>query len=124
MGHPFFEMDLTDLSDATQTPPAPKPLFHYKYFPKTGHPGVADAAYAIMTPVENPSLVVDRRLTGKGSFQFTQSSWEELPTLFHIVNALAQLPIKEFLSATFVSSHGAKDFSDQTILQTKSPASL
>jgi hypothetical protein len=77
-----------------------------------------------MTPVQNPSLVVDRRLTGKGSFRFTKSSWEELPTLFHIVNALAQLPIKEFLSATLVSSHGAKDFSDQTILHTTSPANL
>jgi hypothetical protein len=124
MGHHFFEMELTDLSEATQTPAAPKPLFHYKYFPKTGHPGVTDAAYAIMTPVQNPSLVVDRRLSAKGSFRFTKSSWEELPTLFHIVNALEQLPIKEFLSATLVSSHGAKDFSDQTILHTTSPVSL
>jgi hypothetical protein len=116
LGHHFVEMELTGLREATTPAPARRPLLHYKYFPKTGCPGEADAAYPVMTPTENPHLVVDRRLTAEGRFTFRESAWQDLPTLFHIVNPLSRLPLKEFCSASLVYSHGGKDLSDQTIL--------
>lgn len=116
LGHKFLEMEVEGLREASGPIPARRPLLHYKYVPKTGCPGEADTAYAVMTPAENPELVVDRRLTAEGRFEFRESSWEELPTLFHIVNPLAGLPLKGFLSASLVYSHGGKDLSDQTIL--------
>jgi hypothetical protein len=116
LGHHFAELELTGLREATGPAPARRPLLHYKYIPKTGCPGEADAAYAVMTPAENPHLVVDRRLAGEGRFKFRESGWEDLPTLFHIVNPLSRLPLKEFRAASLVCSHGGKDLSDQTIL--------
>ncbi len=116
LGHPFAELELTGLQEATGPAPVKRPLLHYKYIPKTGCPGEADAAYAVMTPTDNPHLVVDRRLTAEGHFKFRESRWEDLPTLFHIVNPLSRLPLKEFRAASLVYSHGGKDLSDQTIL--------
>jgi hypothetical protein len=116
MGHPFFSMELTNLREATEPAGARRPLLHYKYIPKTGCPGEADAAYAVVTPAENPHLKVVQRLVAEGSFHFVHSKWEELPTLFHIVNALAGLPLLRFKSAALTISRGGKDLSDQRIV--------
>jgi len=117
LGHLFAEMTLTDLQPATATPPPRPALLHYKYLPRTGSPGYADAAYATMTPADNPMIVVESRLEGSGSMSFRRSSWEQLPTLFHIVNQLADIPLGPLRSTTLTFSHGGKDLSDQCILE-------
>jgi len=124
LGHEFVKIELVGLRETEGPVPPRRPLFHYKYMPRTGCPGEADAAYPVMTPAENPELVVDRRFSADGSFEFRESSWEELPTLFHIVNSFAGLPNKGFLGASLVYSHGGKDLSDQMILNSQQPVGL
>ena len=117
LGHKFLEIEVEGMREASGPISPRKPLLHYKYIPKTGCPGEADAAYAVMTPSANPDLVVDQRYTAEGRFEFLKSNWEELPTLFHIVNRLARMPIHGLCAASVVYSHGGKDLSDQTILE-------
>jgi len=116
LGHPFFTMELANLREATSPAAARRPMLHYKYMPKTGCPGHADIAYAVVTPALNPDITIEKRLSADGAFRFQQSTWEELPTLFHIVNALAGLPLHRFRSASLTVSRGGKDLSDQRII--------
>lgn len=115
--HPFADLEINNLTDSPALPSPARPTFHYKYIPKTGHPGQADASYPVITPANNPHLVVESRFQGAGRFAFKKSSWEELPTLFHIVNSLAEIPLKEFVSASLVICRNGKDLSDQYIPQ-------
>src|SRR5690606_37626254 len=89
LGHRFFEMRIDDLTPAaaSATPVPALPMLHYKYIPRTQDWGEVDVAYATMTPVSHAASVHDRQ-TGIGSVRFLKADWEELPTLFHIVNLL------------------------------------
>jgi len=117
LGHCFAKLELGELTESSSPASPRRPLLHYKHIPKTGCPGEADAAYAVMTPAANPAFVVEKCFTAKGRFEFLPSTWEQLPTLAHIVNPLASLPIKRFVGASLVISHGGKDLSDQSILE-------
>lgn len=76
---------------------------HWKYIPRTGHPGEADADYLTMStsrgapPSEIKSMSV---FTGEGSIQFRRARWEDLPTMVPVVNTLADLEVREIVSAT------------------------
>ena len=92
-------------------------LLHYKYMPKTGAPGEADTEYATVTPADYPNGKVDQVMLGDSATAFfRQSSWEELPTLVHIVNTLSGLTLGDCVGATVTRTQGGKDFSDQRIL--------
>ncbi len=54
---------------------------------------------------------------GKGSIEFIKSTWEQMPTMFHIVNALASLPVLENRDSSFACTIGYKDLSDQRVLK-------
>lgn len=91
---------------------------HYKYIPKTGRIGEADAAYAVLTPVAWPNLRVEEaKLADLASLSISNATWEELPTLVHIVNSLADLTLGSCVSATLLKLQGGKDLSDQRILR-------
>ena len=90
---------------------------HYKYVPRTGDWGQADAAYAVLTPAESPNRVVKEMWRGDGTVEFHRARWEDLPTQFMVVNALQELEIEEYRGATIVRSVGGKDISDQRILE-------
>ena len=49
--------------------------------------------------------------------QFHQAAWEDLPTMFHIVNAFHDLEILEYRGATVTKTVGGKDLGDQRILR-------
>ena len=92
-------------------------LLHYKYIPRTGEWGQPDAAYAVLTPVDDPYRAITGLWVGEGSAKFRRATWEELPTLHHVVNALHDLEIKSFVAASIIETRGAKDLRDQCILQ-------
>jgi len=128
-GFRFLELEVHDLHEPAKAKPAKKPasdapapppndgLLHYKYMPKTGHWGQADVAYAVLTPAASPDTVVKQVLAGEGSVRFSRASWEQMPTQFTVVNALAELPVRQPRGARVVKTVGAKDLSDQRILQ-------
>jgi hypothetical protein len=90
---------------------------HYKYMPRTGEWGTADAAYAVLTPAETPNRRVLERHVGAGRLQFHQARWEDMPTQYNIVNAFADLDIHEYRGASLIKTVGGKDLSDQRILR-------
>lgn len=92
-------------------------LLHYKYLPRTGAWGQADAAYAVLTPAWTPNLVVTEIQQGEGEVVFHRARWEDLPTQYTIVNAFQELEIKAYRGATVIRSVGGKNLSDQRILR-------
>ena len=104
------------IQDFPESPPSDGTL-HYKYIPKTSAPGESDVEYAVLTPADWPNVTVDNAMIAEsGHCHFRQSSWEELPTLVHIVNTLSELTLGACIEATLIKSHGGKDLSDQRIL--------
>jgi hypothetical protein len=92
-------------------------ILHYKYIPKTGEWGSADAAYAVLTPAETPNQVIKEMWRGEGTVEFHKARWEDMPTQYTIVNAFAELEIKEYRGASITKTVGGKDLSDQRILR-------
>jgi hypothetical protein len=128
---PFLDMELTGLTqtaqgaqDAQGAPRAPgasddvvRGQMHYKYMPRTGEWGRADASYAVITPAGGSTQRTLEMWRGKGTVKFHRARWEDMPTQYMIVNAFADLDIVEFRGATLTKSVGGKDLSDQRILK-------
>lgn len=125
-GFEFASLTLTGLAekneqeaitDSNDTAPSEGTL-HYKYFPKTGCPGESDIEYVTLTPVEWPNVKIDLvKQAETAAVVFNRGTWEQLPTLVHIVNVLSELTLGECTQAIMTVSHGAKDLSDQRILR-------
>jgi hypothetical protein len=94
LGCTFWKVAAWDLHEDNELPksdPLHRGLLSYKYVPRTGEWGTADVAYATLTPPAwNGRLV--RRFVGRGEAQFIRPQWEELPTMFHMINAFCDLP--------------------------------
>lgn len=112
-GFKFFEIEATDLSE-TSVAPEPSGAFHYKFIPRTGSLGEADAAYLEYAPPNKLAtgyggLQVTRRMLGSGSFKFHRARWEDVPFQYPIINALAALPVLEMrgASVTTLAATGA-----------------
>ena len=90
---------------------------HYKYIPRTGEWDQADAEYAVLTPSATPNRRVTAQRSGRGRVRFHRAEWQDLPTQYHIVNALAGLEQIDFVGASIVETVGGKDLSDQRILR-------
>ncbi len=125
-GHSFFELTLDQLAPVAQASPAcvptpaPAGLLHLKHVPATGawHTGDApDARYCTLTPAAGSHYRRLARWEGQGRGRFIASTWEQLPTLSHIVNPLAALPVQDWLGASLEQGIGGKDLGDQRRLQ-------
>ena len=90
---------------------------HYKYIPRTGEWGTADVAYPVLTPAANSNQRILEQHVGAGTVQFHRARWEDMPTQYNIVNALADLEILEYRGASLTKTVGGKDLSDQRILR-------
>ena len=123
-----FEFASLKLSNLTEIPsekfdqlPEPPPTdgtFHYKYIPKTGAPGEADAEYAVLMPGAWPNIKLDQLKTAdQAAVNFKEATWEQLPTLVHIVNAFSELTLGECIDASWIKIHGGKDLSDIRIIR-------
>ena len=124
MGFKFMDMKIRDLKKISPKEVAESignmkndGTIHYKYIPKTGDWGNPDVSYFTLTPAEGSNAVIKEMYRGEGTVHFHKAAWEDLPTLFYIVNTLHDLEIKEYLGATVVKSMGGKDISDQRILR-------
>jgi hypothetical protein len=115
-------MSLFDLLDAeppalpSRTASPDTGTLHYRYFPAVSAPGQSDIAQAVLTPAGGHEFEYLAFQRGQGRVEFIHSSWEQLPTMFQIVNTLAALPILEYRGATCSRTLGTKDLSDQRVL--------
>jgi acetoacetate decarboxylase len=102
-GHQIVEMSIKELREPTieeisayasanEGKDNPMAL---RYFP-----GVSGLGHSIVQPTTYPSqtTLTEARI-GQGKLNWRHLNWEQNPTQFHIVNALADLPVLEYLPA-------------------------
>lgn len=65
------------------------------------------------TPAADPDRTIERHQIGQGSVRFNPASWSDLPTMYHVVNAPAALPIIEPRGGSVTTSQGGKRYLDQ-----------
>lgn len=111
-GYTFLALEVTDLVDDPAPAPTP-PMLHCKYLPATGDWGAADSSYVTLTPPDNPLAVTVRRTRGTGSLRLDRATFEQLPTLLHVVNGLCDLRPGPVVEAGAQRTVGAKTLDDQ-----------
>jgi hypothetical protein len=98
-GHRIVDLTITDLRVPTedeleagrQAQAASTPM-GWRYFP-----GVSGLGQSVSEPTAYPSESdFSSVLVGEGQIDWNRLTWEQNPTQFHIVNALAALPILEY----------------------------
>lgn len=112
---PHAEEEAAAVTQAGLGGKAGNPRLYYKYFPRTGAYDQADVAYTTMTPTGNYDIKVLDSWQGTGEVDFFTARWEDLPTMAHIANKLAALPINQYLGASW--SRFALAFDDLTSTQ-------
>lgn len=124
LGFKFLDLyvyNLTPLTPdeivASSKAPTGDGILHYKYMPRTGEWGQADAEYAVLTPAATPNRVVKALWRGDGTVQFHAARWEDMPTQYMIVNTFHALEIVEYRGAVITQTVGGKDLRDQRILR-------
>ena len=124
LGFRFLDLSLYDLAELSEQEIAAQSAssrgdgtLHYKYIPRTGEWGTADAEYAVLTPAHTPNRRVLGMWRGQGNVQWHRARWEDMPTQYNIVNCLGELEILEYRGAVVTQSIGGKDLSDQRILE-------
>jgi hypothetical protein len=80
-----------------------------KYVPKTGSPGEVDVRYLTVTEPDGPAPTFRSIALGTGAFTFHRASWEEMPTQYPIVTALASLPLEGFGNVSRFEASGGGD---------------
>jgi len=102
-GFTFLEMCAGGFSPGDPPPPAGPMMFH-KYVPRTGDWGKAEIDYFTVTAAGGPAPEVKSVACGQGRFAFWHARWEDMPTQYPIVSALASLPLIEFGPAWLVQT--------------------
>jgi hypothetical protein len=114
LGTNFAEIEFWNLKDAAPPPPNPlnKGQLSFKYIPRTGEPGVADAAYTTLSPEgAGPGMAnLIKYQTGQGRFDYRRLEWEEFPFAYNAINAIADLEKREFRGAFYAESRGSIPF--------------
>lgn len=120
-GFKFFDITLTDMVEDDAPPSLPGSgggaAMYYKYVPRTNprKGGGADVAY-VTTPAPRPgegrpdAISFEgydfKRWRANGSFNWHRATFEQLPTTFHIVNTIADLPCLEIVRTEMVAFSG------------------
>jgi Acetoacetate decarboxylase (ADC) len=119
MGFQFLEVQISEIS--TPSDPLPQQLqldgtLMLKYVPRTGEWGEAEVYQVTFTPSHTPDVTVESRKSATGKIAFRRAAWTDLPTMYHVVNALAELPVVAPRGASIVHTRGGKSYHDTRIL--------
>jgi hypothetical protein len=122
LGFQFAELSVENLTaisleEAARAGRRGEGTLHFKYLPKTGEWGRAEVGYITFTPDSGGHGRTVEAWRGNGRVEFTRTTWEDMPTQFHIVNGLRELEVKEYLGGWVLKRVGSKDLSDQRILR-------
>lgn len=127
-GFAFFRMELSELEEASPAPvpaagPAPDGVLHFAYMPAMGEAGDHDSrARVMLSPAPATPPRIERLMTGQASFSFTRARFEDMPTMFQVVNLLAALPVHGIRGASLMRARGKGDLSDQRMIARKPQA--
>ena len=113
---PVAGIDLAATSDpsiSAEDRSASDNVFVYKYIPRTGAWGLADCEYMTFSSGSTSRERVVESVSMRGSVEFRRSTWQELPTMCHIVNALAALPWGDVVGGARVRTVGSTDYREQ-----------
>jgi Acetoacetate decarboxylase (ADC) len=118
MGFRFLDLTVSHLCDAPPSPTKPRSdgTLMLKYVPRTGTWGEAELHQVTLSPAGDPDRMVVRHQLGVGAVRFHRAAWSDLPTMHHVVNALAELPIIELRTGSLTHSRGGKTLRDQRVL--------
>lgn len=117
MGFRFLELEVSSLGDAPSPSKVPSDgTLMLKYLPRTGAWGEGELQQVTLTPAGDPHNTVEHYQTGVGSVRFHRAAWADLPTMHHVVNALAALPVLEARGGSVTRSRGGKTYRDQRVL--------
>jgi hypothetical protein len=124
-GTTFFELDAT----LKRTPSAPAawrsgPLMHYRVVPRTGSWGVAEVEEVTVHSASPPLTAMRSLQSGTGSFRFIPAGFEQLPTLAHIVDRLAAIPLGDIVDAGQARTASWTDVADIRVLSSATPLPL
>lgn len=124
-GFRFFSIELGELRQEAEEvisgTSESSGTFHVKYIPRTGDLARPDICYVTKTPKENRPFQVLERYSAAGRFRFMRATWEDMPTMFHIVNTLSRIKLGEFRGAMLTISRGTKNLSDQQVIAEMRP---
>jgi len=90
----------------------------YRYIPAVGQPNKADAEYACVIPHEEEATVQQSTVErvwranverGDATVDVKGLDWDALPTLHHVADVLAKVPVYEILTAKVVEGRGVPD---------------
>ncbi len=125
MGFKFMDFIIKDLREPTNEEnykytmrtAKSEGVLYYKYVPKSGYWGTSEAEYPVLNPKGDTSLKILQTWVANGEIIFHRPNWQEMPTQHMIVNALANLQIKEIVCTRVIKTVGGKDLSDVRILE-------
>jgi hypothetical protein len=114
-GHEFLRVTVSALT--SEPPPDARDDFptsgwlQWKYIPGTPPSAGPDASYPTHSPDPlavdiHPNIHVDNRHWGRGELQRRSVRWQDMPTLWNVVNGLASLPHLETRLAVVTRTHG------------------
>ena len=116
---PFMDLSVTGL---TPIPGVTRPkvdpdhlgMLSYKYIPRTGNWGEADVEYVTLSPPDEmrKNMTITNFEVGTGEFAFRHCTWDELPTLYRIVNAFAELENHGFQGAHLLQTLGGSSIAE------------
>jgi hypothetical protein len=111
-GFTFLDINAGEFAPATPATSA-RPMMFHKYVPRTGEWGEADVDYYTVTSPDGPAPQVTAFSQGTGVFEFHAPRWEDMPTQYPIVAALAALPLSDFSPPMLMNASGGGDASGQ-----------
>lgn len=123
-GFEFMWMRVFDLKNS----PVAKPVrsdgvLHYAYMPPMGDNRPHEERTRVMLS-PSPSEVIPPEVfqTGQAELKINKASFAQMPTMYQIVNVLADLPVLEMRGGSLLKSRGKGDLSDQRLLRQKPEA--
>jgi len=122
-GFRFLELTLDDLEDAAPRETRENSVvILYKYIPRGYEDGkefsrvihndmsqyYAAGGTADPAVQEEDTTEPPKARSGTGTFRFNPATWQDMPTQYHVINALAELPLLKFGPAHYTSLPGIR----------------
>lgn len=124
LGHRFATARLEGLGEAAApavpalpSDHSPASLLHLRYFPRIGDLGVAQVCEPVYSPAGPGAGQVVETRHGRGEIAFLATTWEQMPTQFHVVEGLRALPVEAHLGATYQRVRGGTDHMGQARIE-------